>query len=128
MDLKDTSYIIYDGDCYFCSSYVQFTELKKSIGEVLLLNARDGGDIVLDVISKGYNLDEGMILVYKDEYYHGDACMHMIALLSKPTSIINRMIVFLSRSRILIKLMYPILRLGRNTINRLRGIPKIHQD
>jgi predicted DCC family thiol-disulfide oxidoreductase YuxK len=117
--------IVYDGECPFCSSYVELVSLKESIGAVELKNARDGGPEVEKIIASGFDLDEGMVLLYEGTYYHGAACLHMITLLSAPETTFNRICRMLFRSERMAKILYPVLRAGRNAILRLLGRKKI---
>ena len=36
--------LVYDDDCPVCSNYVQMLRIRESIGELKLVNARDGGN------------------------------------------------------------------------------------
>ena len=117
--------VIYDGECPFCSSYVRFVRLRDTVGPVKLLDARQGGPLVEEVLAAGYDLDEGMVLKYRGRYYHGADCMHMIALLSTRSSWFNRLNSRLAGSSRLITRLYPILRAGRNATLRLLGRRKI---
>lgn len=122
---ENSTVIIYDGECPFCSSYVRFLRLKEAVGHVKLVNARDGGHHVDEVVASGYDLDEGMVLIYGGRYYHGANCMHMIALLSSPSTLFNRINLGFARSPRLAHLLYPAFRAGRNLTLRLLGRPKI---
>ncbi len=53
MDLeKNKTYIVYDGDCYFCSSYVDFVKVKGKYGNVELVNARDSKNSLIKSVKK----------------------------------------------------------------------------
>jgi predicted DCC family thiol-disulfide oxidoreductase YuxK len=119
------SWILYDGECPFCRSYVKFQNLKSSIGPVKLVNARDGGPEMQVAMAAGLNLDEGMVLFYGGELYHGAACIHMLALLSEKGNITTRFIAWLFGSRSRSGLLYPFLRLGRNLTLRILGRRKL---
>lgn len=111
--------LIYDGECPVCSSYVRYTRLKDSVGKPLLVNAREGGPWVDSVRQRGLDLDEGMVLVYGGKYYHGADCIHMLALLSSPSGVFNRVNSFVFSKPALSKTLYPVLRCGRNLLLRL---------
>lgn len=113
--------LVYDGDCPVCSSYVKFLRIRQSVGPVELVNARNGGDLVERVRAEGLDLDEGMVLLYGGRFYHGSDCIHMLALLSTRSGLFNRFnAAVFSRPR-LARLLYPVLRAGRNTLLRLLG-------
>ena len=117
--------IVYDGQCPFCSRYVKLVRLRESLGEVRLVNAREGGPLVAELQRAGVDLDEGMALQLDGRLYHGDECIHMLALLSTPSSAFNRLNAALFRSPRAARLLYPLLRAGRNTALRLLGRRKI---
>ncbi len=118
--------LIYDGACPVCSSYVRYVRLKESAGKVSLINARDGGPWVERVRAAGLDLDEGMVLVYGVRFYHGADCIHMLALLSSPSGLLNRVNAAIFRSPRLSAALYPLLRCGRNQLLRLLGRRRLH--
>ena len=121
------AWIVYDGQCPFCSRYVALLRLRDSLGEVRLINARDGGPVVEELERAGVDLDEGMVLKLDDRLYHGHDCIHVLALLSTPSGSFNRINAALFRSPRVARLLYPVLRTGRNAVLRLLGRSKIHQ-
>ena len=44
------AWIIYDGQCPFCSRYVRLVRLRDSLGQVELVDARNGGPIVDEAV------------------------------------------------------------------------------
>ena len=120
--------IVYDGQCPFCSRYVKLVRLRESLGEVRPVNAREGGPIVEELQRAGVDLDEGMALKLDGRLYHGHDCLHMLALLSTPSSAFNRVNAALFRSPRAARLLYPVLRAGRNTALRLLGRSKIREE
>lgn len=116
---SDEQFIVYDGDCPFCANYVKLQQLRRNIGLVNIINAREGGVEVVELKRLGFDLDEGMVLVYRGEVYHGDACIHMLALLSDASNPLSRFIAWLFRSRSVARVLYPVMRAGRNFTLRL---------
>lgn len=90
-----------------------------------LVDARQGGPAVAVIRSKGYVIDEGMVLILNDQYYHGDDCLHRLALLSTRQGWFNKFNYWLFRSPTLSKLGYPILRAGRNAVLWMLGKKKL---
>nr|WP_256367855.1 MULTISPECIES: DCC1-like thiol-disulfide oxidoreductase family protein [unclassified Ruegeria] len=117
--------MIYDGDCPFCSRYVAMVRLKEAIGPVNLVDARNGGDVVEQILAKGLDLDDGMVLLFNGDYYHGAECIHRLALLSTRSGLFNRLNALVFRSPTMSRVLYPVLRFGRNTVLRLLGRQKI---
>jgi hypothetical protein len=94
------------------------------MGRVELVNAREGGPIVDEILAAGLDLDEGMVLKIDDRLYHGDECIHRLALLSTPSTTFNRINQAIFRSKPMSRALYPMLRSGRNLILRMLGRPK----
>lgn len=118
--------LIYDGECPVCSSYTRYVKLKESVGSLALVNARDGGPWVERVRNAGLDLDEGMVLIYGGRYYHGADCIQMLALLSTPSGLFNRVNSAIFRNQRLATMLYPALRCGRNMLLRLLGRKPLH--
>ena len=117
--------LVYDGDCPFCSRYVALLRLRESFGPVRLVDGRSDDPVVRQLHDRGYDLNEGMALVDGDAIYHGDECMHRLALMTTPSGVFNRFNAAVFRSRSASALLYPVLRGGRNLTLRLLGRRKI---
>ena len=107
-EVREGAVIVYDGDCPFCSRYAALVTLQ---------DARAGGPLVARLTAEGYDLDEGMVLVYGGRIYHGADCMHMLALLSGGGGAANRLFASVFRHPGAARRLYPVLRLlGRDKI------------
>lgn len=113
------NYLIYDGDCPFCSRYARLTRLRETVGPLRLINARDPTPEVQAAIDSGYNLDGGMLLSLDGELYYGADCLNRLALLSSRSTIFNRLAYALFRHPRLSRIAYPLLRAGRSVALRL---------
>ena len=125
MASDDTTYIVYDGECPFCSRYVKMVRLRDAVGTVELVDARRNYPVVAGRKAQGVNLDDGMALVRGDRVAHGDACIHEMALMTTPVGPFNRLNAAMFRSARTARLLYPVLRFGRNTALRLLGRGRI---
>ena len=123
---SDKTYLVYDGECPVCNSYVHFVRLREAVGPVEMHNARDGGEVVNFIIAEGLDLDEGMVLWYQGRLYHGHECINMLALMSTRSGVFNRLNAVLFSSPKIARILYPVLRLGRNVLLRLLGKKKLH--
>ena len=119
------TFIVYDGECPFCSSYVRFLNLRKALGAVELVDARSGHPVVRRLIEAGYDLDEGMALVDGDSIHHGEACINRLALMSTSSGWFNRLNALIFRSRTASRALYPLMRAGRNCVLALMGRRRI---
>jgi predicted DCC family thiol-disulfide oxidoreductase YuxK len=113
--------IVYDGECPFCSRYVALVRLREAIGPVMLQDARNGGPLVDDLRRRGYDLDQGMVLLHAGVIHFGADCMHRLALMSTRSTLFNRIHAAIFRRPRLARFLYPILRAGRNLVLRLLG-------
>jgi predicted DCC family thiol-disulfide oxidoreductase YuxK len=119
--------IVYDGQCPFCSRYVRLVRLRQSLGHVKLIDARQGGPAVAEIQAAGLDLDQGMALKLGDRWYHGAECIQMLALLSTPSTVFNKLNGAVFRTQMTAKLFYPMLRVGRNIALKLLGRGRIRQ-
>lgn len=126
MPADPQAWLIYDGECPFCSAYVKLLRLREAVGTVNLVDAREGGPLVAELERKGLDLDEGMVLKIGDRLYHGDDCIHALALMTSPVGLFNRITAAIFRSPARARLLYPVLRAMRNLTLRLLGRRKLH--
>lgn len=120
-NIREDVTIVYDGECPFCQQYTQLLRLRASSGNVQLINARDNTQPVIDAVERGFDLDQGMIVIIEDRFYHGADAMHVLAMLSTQTGWFNRLNYYVFRSKRVSTILYPVLRTGRNLVLRLLG-------
>jgi predicted DCC family thiol-disulfide oxidoreductase YuxK len=120
-DTEAANWLLYDGDCPFCSSYVRHVRLRDAVGPITMANAREHDALVAEVARLGYTVDTGMVLKLNGRYYHGADCIHALALLTTPSGWFNRLNSWAFRSRTVAKFAYPVLRAGRNLALKLLG-------
>ncbi|MEM7221349.1 MAG: DCC1-like thiol-disulfide oxidoreductase family protein [Pseudomonadota bacterium] len=106
--------MIYDGDCPFCASYVKLVRIREACGELALIDAREGGPVVDELVAAGFDLDEGMVLKMGGRYYHGADCIHALALMGSSSTLFNKFNAWTFASPGRSKLLYPVLRACRN--------------
>jgi predicted DCC family thiol-disulfide oxidoreductase YuxK len=119
------AWLVYDGECPFCSAYVRYVRVKESLGKLHLINAREPHPVVDEVRARGLDLDEGMVLKLGGRYYHGADCINVLASLSTGSGTFNRLNATIFRSPTASRYLYPVLRTGRNTVLRLLGRRKL---
>jgi predicted DCC family thiol-disulfide oxidoreductase YuxK len=114
--------VIYDGDCPFCSSYVSMMRLREAVGEVELVDARGDDPRVREVERAGYDLDEGMVVLWQDKVFFGNGAVHLLATLSSEGGgVFNRMQRAAFGSPHRAARLYPALAAGRRLFLRLVG-------
>jgi predicted DCC family thiol-disulfide oxidoreductase YuxK len=125
VSVSSPNWLLYDGECPFCSRYVSYVRLRQSVGPVDLADARDHPELVREVEMLGLDVDEGMVLKLDGRYHHGADCINMLALLTTPVGAFNRLNRIVFRSKLASKLLYPVMRAGRNATLRLLGRRKL---
>jgi predicted DCC family thiol-disulfide oxidoreductase YuxK len=128
MKKSDEAWLVYDGDCPFCSAYVRYVKVRDSVGTLHLVNARNGGAVVQEIRDANLDLNQGMVLKLGNRLYHGADCIHVLACLSSPSTLFNRANAAIFRSRSLSCWLYPVLRAGRNAVLRILGRRKIEKS
>ena len=126
-ELKQDSRIVvvYDGDCPLCSSYVSMTRLTKAVGRPTLVNARERPELVRALAESGVNLDAGMAVYYQGRLYVGSEAVHLLALLTTPVDLANRVAAAVLGQPSLARGLYPFLRAGRNLLLKLKNRPQL---
>lgn len=119
------AWLFYDGECPFCSTYVRLLRIKEAVGTIHLVDARSGGALVEEVIGAGFDLDEGMALKIGSRIYHGDDCIHALALMSSGSGLFNKINAAIFRSPWRARVIYPLLRACRNATLSLLARRKI---
>ena len=123
--IASSNWLLYDGNCPFCASYVRFVRLRESAGPVVLADAREHPTLVAEANALGFDIDQGMVLKLDDRYYFGGDCIHALALLTTKSGAFNRLNRALFRSRTMARIAYPALRAGRNFALLLLGRKRI---
>lgn len=124
---SDRTSIIYDGHCPFCTAYITLLKLREALGPVDVIDGRARPDIVAELNSRKIDIDQGMVVHFQDQIYYGGDALHILSLLSTKSGIWNRMLAVIFAKKSLARLLYPVLRFGRNATLRLMGQPVINR-
>ena len=118
--------LLYDKECPACDNYCQMVRIRESIGELVLLDARENSDVLQEVTDKGWDIDQGMVLKLDNQLYYGPEAIHALSLISSPIGIFNRMNYWIFKSKGISKILYPVLKTMRNLLLKLLGKTKIN--
>ncbi len=113
-------WILYDGQCPFCSAYMRMVRLRENL-KVHLIDAREPSALKDEATAAGYDLDIGMVVKFGGTLYHGDKAMAALAFLTTPSGVFNRLVAFLFRGKTRAKYLYPVFAFFRGVTVRLMG-------
>lgn len=125
MDAPADVRIIYDGACPFCDDYVRYQRLRAATASVELVDARERRDVLAEHAIEPAELEDGMVVVVNGRLHRGADAMHVLSGLSDPPAKWwVRAVAAVSGSRILARIAYPFLRLGRRIALAFLGVPR----
>ena len=122
---ESTLYLIYDGDCILCRNSAQAIKIKKAIGHLEIINARDSHPLVIEALKMGYDLNEGILINYNNQYYYGADAVHFLALIGSSSDTFNKVNRSFFKYKWLARCFYPLFKMTRNIILFVRRIPPI---
>ena len=109
------AFLLYDGECPFCSFYARKSRFEMQIGRPLrLIDANQAPDLVAELRREGCGIEEGMILVFEGQLYQGAAAMMALETMTTGTDWFNRFARWFSSNSKRVRILYPWFR-------RLRG-------
>ncbi len=119
----DAIWLVYDGDCPFCSASAHMVRIKQAVGTLHILNARDAADhpLMAEIRTRGLDLNQGIVVRFQERLYHGPAAVHLLALIGSEAGWLNRLNVALFRKRAAVDFAYPLLKGVRNLALRVLG-------
>ena len=118
--------LVYDHECPVCSKYAQVLRIRESIGKLTIINARNESDIMVDINSQELDIDQGMVLKMGNKIYYGSDAIHMLALISSRSGVLNRLNYWFFKSESRSRVLYPILLSSRNLLLKILGKSKIN--
>jgi hypothetical protein len=118
--------LVYDKQCPACDFYCNLVRIRADVGELILVDARDGGPVMEQITARGFDIDQGMVLKVGTELYYGSHAIHALSLMSTRTGLFNRAAYWSFRSRGAARILYPVLRAMRNLLLKSLGKTKIN--
>lgn len=112
-------WLVYDTECPACDYYCNLVRIRESVGELVLVDARENGPLMQEITARGLDIDQGMVLVVDSEMYYGADAIHALSLLGSDSGVFNRLNYLVFRSPKLARVLYPVLRSCRNLLLKL---------
>ena len=113
--------IVYDNGCPVCSYYISFSSIKEKFGKLNLVKARSNEDILQYVKSLNLDINEGMLVYFKNKIYYGHDAINIISILGDKNSIKNSLAISIFKNKLISKALYPILKIGRRILLIILG-------
>ena len=118
--------LVYDRECPACNAYCQVVQIRKSVGELKIVDARENSEVLTEITSKGLDIDQGIVLKAGDQLYYGSDAIHALALMGSRSGVFNRLNYWIFKSKTVSKILYPVLRSCRNLLLKILGKSKIN--
>ena len=72
--------LVYDKECPACDYYCNIVSVRDSVGELVLVNARESNDIMAEITELGLDIDQGMVLKMNHSIYYGPDAIQILTL------------------------------------------------
>jgi predicted DCC family thiol-disulfide oxidoreductase YuxK len=76
---ENAAFLIYDGECPFCSRYADFASLSRAFPALELISARDQRTEVTEAWQAGIDLNREMALHVDGKWYTGEQAIFRVA-------------------------------------------------
>lgn len=118
--------VVYDKQCPACHFYCNIIRIRESVGELVLVDARENSQVMEEITQKGLDIDQGMVVKIDDQLYYGSEAIHILTSMGSESSWLNRFNYWLFRSKARAEFLYPKLRFIRNCLLKVLGKSKIN--
>ena len=82
--------LVYDRECPACNAYCQVVNIRESLGDLRIVDARESSDVLKEITSQGLDIDQGMVLKMGGQLYYGADAIHALALIGSRSGVFNR--------------------------------------
>jgi|TARA_B110000240_G_C13384300_1_gene403973 predicted DCC family thiol-disulfide oxidoreductase YuxK len=120
--------LIYDRECPACNAYCQVVKIRESVGDLRIIDARENSDVLHEITSQGFDIDQGMVLKMGNQLYYGADAIHTLALIGSRSGVFNRINYWIFKSKKISTILYPVLRFFRNMLLKTLRKSKINNQ
>ena len=118
----ETLWLVYDGECPLCSAWCTRARVKEAVGELVLVDAREPGALMDEITALGLDIDQGMVLKFRDVIYYGPDAIRMVSLLGTRSGWFNRVNAWFFGGKRRADFWYPVGKAFRNLTLKVLGI------
>lgn len=109
-------HVIYDGGCPLCRASVHRLRPRGQETRFVLIDARQDSEQRRLLVSRGFDLNDGIVIDRGDGYCSGAAAVHALALLHGGDGLLDRFAVWCFGSRRRADRAYPVFRACRRLL------------
>ncbi len=118
--------LVYDKQCPACDFYCTLARVRESVGNLVLVDAREDSAVMREITAAGLDIDQGMVLKIGSQLYYGADAINKLSLMSTRAGIFNRLSYWCFKSERVSRLLYPLLRSCRNLLLKILRKTKIN--
>ena len=125
---KEGVWFVYDGECPICQHAAKALRIKEDYGTLHTVNAREVSEdepLIKEINQLGLDLDEGMVIYTRGEFFHGKDALKFIAQYGESKNTFMAAAKGFFWSDHLSRLMYPWMRGARNWFLRRKKVHRI---
>ncbi len=116
---------IYDGECPFCNKFAELLELKSSLPNLKVKNAREHIEEMKSFYEKGFDIDNGAILIKDGEILHGASAINWIcSQVKNPSDSLLKFITYTFSSNYRTNFLFPFLLISRRFTLLAKKVPR----
>lgn len=119
-------FLVYDKECPACNFYCKLIRIRESVGNLVLIDAREPGPLMNEITAAELDIDQGMVLIVGDRMYYGVDAIHALSIMGTRSGVFNRLTYWCFKSKAVSSVLYPILRAGRNLLLKILRKTKIN--
>lgn len=119
---KADVWLVYDGECPVCSSYCRYARVRAAVGQLHLVDARQPSALMAEITAAGLDIDQGMVVKFRDVMYYGPDAIRVLTLLSTGHGLFNRLAYAFFGGERRARIFYPVGKAFRNLVLKVLGI------
>ena len=119
-------FLVYDKECPACNYYCKLVRVRESVGNLVLVDARESSTLMNEITAAELDIDQGMVFIVGDRMYYGADAIHALSIMSTRSGVFNRVTYWVFKSKVLSSILYPMLRAARNLFLKILRKTKIN--
>ena len=120
--MSEKTLFIYDGECPFCNHFAQLLELKTCLPSLEIVDGRKNLEQLTQLYKKGYDLNNGAILIKNGHIKHGADAINVICTeLKDPSNSLLEVLRIIFSSKKRSKILFPFLIWSRRISLFIKG-------